>query len=156
MHPLSLKTKMTCAVALLVVFLLAVMVFFADLICKKTIRDSIAREQFALVSMFADEIDGKMRLAQKELVAFASTIPTGDPAAMRTYLAAQKDSEPLFDEALALYSPTGVLLALYPEEPEMLGRDFSFRPYFQKTLRQRSAADLRPFHFRPEEVAIRS
>ena len=50
MHPLSLKSKMTAAVALTVHMLLSIMALVADRICQKAIRESVAHKQFTLVS----------------------------------------------------------------------------------------------------------
>jgi len=133
----SLTTKLSLAVSLWMTVLLTILAFSAFQYFKNQFKDSISRQQFTLVSALADEVDGKILSAQRELVAVAgSAAPdlTGRPRNARTFLDGQAGTRTSFDSGMALFSPQGRLIAASPDEPGLLGKDFAFRDYIRKTI----------------------
>lgn len=141
---MSLKVKISLAVSFLVVSLIATLgqLFLGHI--EKQIKDDISAHQRVLVSSFATNIDEKLQLAHQELTTLADALPRDFSLAQQT-LAARQDAFLIFNNALALISAKGRLLALIPEEPEMYLRDFSQRPYFRETVKTGRSYISRPF-----------
>lgn len=137
MRYVSLKTKMTVAVTLMVLLTLSVVAYLSLSHFESAFTQTIARQQFILVTSLADEIDLNIGLAQQELIGMAralSGINLDDPSALQAFLEHNLQAEPLFDGALGVIAPNGIMLAMAPLESDMVGRDFSFRAYFSDTV----------------------
>lgn len=137
MRFVSLKTKMTIAVTLMVMLTLSVVAYFSLTHFERAFTQTTARQQFVLVTSLAEEIDLNIDLAQQELIGMARALSgtsLDDPAALQTFLEQSLQNEPLFDGALGVIAANGIMLAVAPLESDMVGRDFSFRPYFSETV----------------------
>jgi len=148
MRHLSLKSKMAALVSLLVAGILLVMVFLAAGYFENNFRDSIARNQFSLVTALAAEVDSKLLAAQKQIVAVAGSVTPAmlaDPVLASNYLAGRVGTLQTFDNGIFLFSSAGRLLAGTDVEPHMQGRDYSYRDYFQESLRTGQPHISRPF-----------
>lgn len=132
----TLKFKMTLGVCLLfAAFLAAAALTGLSYFEQETLRSASA-QQFTLVSSLADEIDSKILTAQKQLLAISRDIPwdlTSRPPEAQAFLDGHQDNLILFDNALSLFALDGTLVAVTPPKPEILGRNFSDRPYFKIT-----------------------
>jgi PAS domain S-box-containing protein len=137
MNNLSLTTKMSLVVSLLVAAVLTLTAFCISWYLERQFVDTISRQQFAMVSIMADEIDSKIRMTQRQLVALAGSVAAEDlasPRAAERFLRRQPDQLESFDSGIFLLSASGKLLAISPSEPEILGRDYSYRDYFKGTV----------------------
>ncbi len=111
-------------------------------------RNTLAKEQFSLVSSIASNIEEKIKIAQNILIASAGTIPSNaikDPAAAQRFLDAQKGLHTLFDNGLFLISKEGNLIAESPYLPIRRGANLSFREYFQQTVATRKPYISQPY-----------
>ena len=130
MPSMSLKTKMSLAIFLLVTVVLSLMALSASWYFNIQFKKIISRQQFTLVSALADEIDSKILTAQRDLVSVAGIAAAdlaGNPARADHFLRTHAGTRTLFDSSIFIFSTTGRLIAVSPAEPELLGRDYSYR-----------------------------
>ncbi|MFA7535139.1 MAG: hypothetical protein WCY68_03515, partial [Desulfuromonadales bacterium] len=130
MMSLSLKTKITCAVALMVVGVLTTMSLFLLSLLEEHLRENIAHQQFILISAMGESIDEKIKIAQHAIVSFAESLDVAlldRPTEIQAFLEEHATTEPIFTGGLTVFSPDGAMIGLVPAESAMLGSDFSFR-----------------------------
>ena len=145
---MKLKAKFTLIVSIFVITILALTAFFAFSHYKKAIKETIAKQQFLMVSILADEIDSKLLTAQQALIAIAKTAP---PDIMQHTEKAQAflDSKPVlhttFDSHVFLFTPSGKIFVDSPYTPGKRGFDFSFREYMIYTLKTKEPYISDPF-----------
>jgi diguanylate cyclase (GGDEF)-like protein/PAS domain S-box-containing protein len=137
MRSLNLKTKMTLSVSMVVILFLSLAGYLATAYFERHLRAAIDRNQFLLVSAVANEIDTKLLMYHQQLILAAREVP---PVALRNPEAAQRflDSKSylssFFDNHYTILSAAGISIAEAPYTPNRRGKDFSFRPYFKKTV----------------------
>jgi len=137
MRNLSLKTKMALAISLLFVGAVAVLAYFSLAYFAREFKADISRQQFALVSSLAENIDDKLRIAHNSLIATAANLPKEaltNPASAQRFLDNSNSLLSLFDNAIFLFSRDGRIIAESPFREGRRGRDISFRDYYKKTL----------------------
>lgn len=148
MPKLSLKTKMTLVVSLLSAVGLSLVTFSAAWYFEKQFKDTISQQQFTMVSAMSEEIDSKIRTAQTELLAVASTLTPvilNDPAQAQWFLDNRPDTAAMFDSGVFLFSPQGTLLAVVPLELQMIGKNYAFRDYVKETVKTGKPQISEPF-----------
>lgn len=137
LRPLNLKTKMTLGVSTVVILSLSLAGYLATSYFERHLRAAIDQNQFLMASAVANEIDTKLLMAHQLLILAAREVP---PAALRSPEAAQRflDSKAyltsFFDNHYTLFSVAGISIAEAPFMPNRRGKDFSYRPYFKKTV----------------------
>lgn len=144
----SLKLKITLAVSVLLVLLVVATAYVTDYFFEKQLKATIAQDQFVMVTALADEIDKKLATAHEQLAAVSRRIPAAvlkDADQAQTFLDGMYGMHRIFDRRLFLFTPQGRLLAESPFLPERRGRDFSFRPYFKKTVATGAPVISEPF-----------
>ncbi len=145
---MKLKAKFTLIVSIFVIAMLALTAFLAFSHYKKSIKETIAKQQFVMVSLLAGEIDSKLLTAQQHLLAVAETAP---PDIMQHTEMAQAflDNAPslhtMFDSHLFLFTPSGKIFVDSPYTPGKRGFDLSFREYMKETLRTKKPYISDPF-----------
>jgi hypothetical protein len=93
--------------------------------------------KFLLASAVANEIDTKLLMNHQQLIFAAREVP---PVALRNPEAAQRflDSKSylssFFDNHYTIFSAAGISIAEATYTLNRQGKDFSFRPYFKKTV----------------------
>ena len=135
---MKLKAKFTLIVSVFVVTLLALIAFFTFSHYKKSIKETIAKQQFLMLSILADDIDSKILASQQYLIALAQTAP---PDIMQNHEKAQafldirQSLHLMFDNHLFLYTPSGKIFVESPYTPGRRGLDYSFRDYISNTIK---------------------
>jgi PAS domain S-box-containing protein len=145
---MTLKTKITLVVSLLVTGLLTLMALFTLNFFERELRTSISAQQFTMISAMGDEIDRKLRTAQTSLQAAADKFPLqaiSNPALAQKFLDDRYALAALFDNALFIFSSDGKLIAESPFLEGRRGRDFSFRDYFKQTVATRKPHISTPY-----------
>jgi signal transduction histidine kinase/ActR/RegA family two-component response regulator len=148
MPALSLKTKMSLPVSLFVTVVISALALFTLWYFEGELKKSISGQQFAMVSAMAAEIDSKMQNAQQGLIAVAGTAApdlAGNPAEAQIFLDIHAGIRTVFDSSIFIFSPDGKLIAASPAEPQLQGRDYSFRDYIKNTVATGSAQISMPF-----------
>lgn len=148
MAAISLKTKMTCAVSLLVALLLFAAGYVSLAYFERQFKETISRQQFTMVSAMADQIDDKMFTAQEVLVLVAKTITpevVGDPAKAQHFIDSRLVTPLLFDNGIYLFSPSGRLIAGTHLEPGMRGASYAASGFLRQTLATKKPFISEPF-----------
>ena len=137
LRSLNLKTKMTLGVSTVVILSLFLAGYLATSYFEWHLRAAIGRNQFLLASAVSNEIDAKLLMLHHQLILAAREVP---PAALRNPEVAQRFLDgkvylsSFFDNHYGIFSATGIYIAESPFSPNRRGKDFSFRPYFKKTI----------------------
>lgn len=137
MRFLSLKSKMTLAVFLLVAVLMSVVSVFFFQYFERRIKRLIFDQHFAMISLLAAEVDDKLAISGLLLRETARRMHSeayGDPDKAQRFLDDSRESLSIFDDGLFFFSPSGKLIAQSPQEPGLRGRDYSFREYYRQTV----------------------
>jgi len=134
---LSLKTKMALAISSLITVLLVIVALSARVYLENEQKKMISSQQLTMVTAIADQLDDKLHTAQAALSAVACGMTPemiADPVKANSFLAGRPDILGMFDNGVVLFSSAGRLTAGIPMEAPMLGKDFSHRDYFKKTM----------------------
>jgi len=148
MSNFNLTTKMSLMTSLLVAGILSLMALSTYLYLERQFMASVSRQQSSMVQVVADEIDSKVLMTQRQLVALASTVQPehlDNPKQAARYLKLQPDELETFDTGIFLLSRNGVMLASNPPMPELVGTDFSYRSYFRTTRSTEKPVVSEPF-----------
>ena len=148
MSNMSLITKMSMVVFLLVAGLLSFMTVTTLWYLEREFMSTISGQQFSMVRLVADEIDGKIRTTQRELGVLASTVSAAElksPEGAQRFLKRHPDQLESFDSGIFLLSRSGELLGTIPLERKLIGKDYSYRDYFRKTLATGKPVVSEPF-----------
>jgi diguanylate cyclase (GGDEF)-like protein len=136
MISLSLKTKMSVAVSLLVVVLMASLAFLISTHFHHRFKEAIAAQQFALVTEMTRDVDETIDSVRETLVGAAASFPrhaVEEPVLAQRFLQNWLTLRELFDNGIFLFSSTGRMIAEYPDRRRR-GTDVSFRKYFRETI----------------------
>jgi diguanylate cyclase (GGDEF)-like protein/PAS domain S-box-containing protein len=148
LRSLNLKTKMTLGVSTVVILSLSLAGYLATSYFERQLRAAIGRNQFQLASAVANEIDSKLLMAHQQLIRASREVP---PAALSSPDVAQRflDSKgylaSYFDNHYAIFSAAGIYIAETPFTPNRRGRNFSYRPYFKKTVESQKPVISDPY-----------
>ncbi|MCM0082573.1 PAS domain S-box protein [Geomonas sp. Red32] len=139
---------MSLVVSILVMAILSVMTFSSYWYQRSQFMDTIAKQQFSVTTMLAEEMDGKIWMSQRQLVALARSVKAEDlasPQRAEAFLRRQPDEFEVFDGGIYLFSISGRMLAAMPSGQELVGRDYSYREYFQQTVATQKPFISQPF-----------
>jgi diguanylate cyclase (GGDEF)-like protein/PAS domain S-box-containing protein len=140
MRSFSLKIRMSFSVmAILFVILAGLGVLLLNYF-EQSYRQLIAEQQSTLVKQMADRIDTQLKEAGDLVTATAGSFPLEllhDSDLAQNFLDTRLGlgTTTLFDNGIFLFTADGLMLAEYPFKPDRRGRDYSFRKYFQDTVR---------------------
>jgi len=149
MVALSLKTKMSIIVSLFVTVVISTLALSALWYFEGELKNTISKQQFAMVSAMAEEIDSKLLNAQIQLVAVARSAPAnlaGSYLESQKFLDSHTGIRTVFDSSIFIFSPAGTLIATSPDEPQLQGRDYSFRDYIKNTVATGKPQISKPFY----------
>ncbi len=145
---MKLKNKFTLIVSIFVITLLALTALVAFSQYKKSIKETIAQQQFRMVSALADEIDSKLLTAQQDLIVIAKTTPRDimkNPEKAQAFLDSKPILHSIFDSHIFLFTPAGKIFVVSPDAPGIRGLDFSFRDYISNTIKTNKPYISDPF-----------
>ena len=134
---LSMKTKMSLAVSVLFVMVIAVLAWGALSYQERSLKEAIIHQQFAFVSSLAANIDDKLALAHKALITAAREMPLEtlrNPDHAQRFLDARIALLSVFDNGLFLISRDGKLIAESPFLPGRRGLDQASQEFFHHTV----------------------
>jgi PAS domain S-box-containing protein len=137
MHFSSIKTKMTCAVFLLVLLLACATAVFSLLYYERNIKESLSTQQFAMATAMAEDLDDKLAIVQNALKTSKGLITReiiNNPDRAQRFLDSQVSLLSMYDNGLYLFSRDGKIIAESPYLPGRRGRDISFREWYRQTM----------------------
>jgi PAS domain S-box-containing protein len=133
----SLKTKMSVAVSVLMTAVLLLLSITSLWYFEREFKKSISQQQFTFVLVLAEEIDKKIQNAQEGLLAVAGRVNpeiVHDSHKAQNFLNERTGTRTVFDSGLVIFTPAGILVASSPPEPLLEGKDYSYRDYIKRTL----------------------
>jgi len=134
---LSLKTKITFGVCLIVAGLSSALAFCSLSYLQQQLRDNLAAQQFVLVSVIAGHLDDSLSAAQDELLKLAASVPRAvlqHPDQAQAFLQGEAEHKASFDNGMALLSREGDLIAQTPFDAGRRNKNYAFRDYLRKTV----------------------
>ncbi len=135
----SLKTKMVVTVSIIVAVLVSAVVIWNYLHYVDDLKETIAKQQFALVSASARHIDEQITIAQFILGKIAEELGQLDlsaPETLQKKLDEEDNTHIFFESGLLIIGKDGRLLVESPFRENRRGMDFNFREYVAKTLHE--------------------
>jgi PAS domain S-box-containing protein len=146
---LSLKTKITLAVAALFIATNGLLIYLFLAYSTAEFDKMIYRQQSVIASALADSIDEKLRAIHSPLIAAARAIPAGafsDAATAQQVLQSRSELPSIFDNGVFLLSKDGKLIAESPSKAAAVqgGADASLREFYLQ-----AAATLKPAISKP-------
>lgn len=148
LRDLSLRTKIALAVSTLFIIAAGVIAVWALALFETEKKASLSSEAFDVVAALADNVDTKLQMVHRTLIAVAATVP---PRALEDYefsedfLSRQVALHTLFDNGLFLVRVDGKLIGESPPRPARRGSDVSAREYFHKTIETRKPYISKPY-----------
>ena len=145
---LSLKTKMTLSVCLIVACFVALPAYSALRHFRQQLEENVTAQQFVLISTLAANIDDNIDSAQKELLKLAQGVPRDalqDPDRAQRFLESVSAHSNTFDNSIILFSREGDLIAETPFVPGRRGENFAFRRFLKKTIAEARPTISAPF-----------
>ncbi len=139
---MKLRTKTSLLMATLVALTLGLCGMFFLRQLETSIRHNIIDGAQSIASTARDSIATFMADSLRDTQAIAHNIPhqalqQQDQAAIETYLASMLDIYPKFANGMWILDAQGKLIVDHPRHPEIHGDNFAFRPYFQRTMREK-------------------
>jgi signal transduction histidine kinase/CheY-like chemotaxis protein/HPt (histidine-containing phosphotransfer) domain-containing protein len=144
----SFRHRLIIAFSLFITLLLAGIAWGTYSWFKYQTQQMVFREQFAMVSSLARSLDDKLLSAHSALIAVAKVAPVNEIAnqkLMQAWLNNRTGIRSIFNHGLFLFNVSGTLVAANPQTRNLLGTSYSFRPYFQETLRNGKPVISQPF-----------
>lgn len=134
------KLRVRITVLLSIVFVLGFVVqgYLSTSFLHQSYVEKLRQEQFNRAATMADAIDRKLITAQQALISVAQVFPVkqfGDADFSQAWLDDRRALLSTFDNGLFIFSNSGKLLVESPYKSERRGRNYSFRSYFQETVR---------------------
>ena len=133
----SLKSKLVLSFSGLVMVLLALVMGWGYFYFSNLFKESLAQQQYTMVSALATEIDTDLARALEVLKRIAADLANenlNDSERIQKFLNNHDESLLIFDSGLKFFSPRGQLKALLPFQKELVGKDYSQRNYLQAAL----------------------
>lgn len=146
--PVGLNVRMTLVVSLLVAILLSATAFLLHSLFEVHFKDTVSRQQFTIISIIADELDERISYAHRTVIDSSHRLTATDdldPLQAKRFLASLPDMEKIFNNGIFLFNSRGEMLAEHPVSTGRVGRDFSFREYFQVTVETGKPYVSRPY-----------
>lgn len=136
----NLRFRIAIPICLVFVFGFLIQGYLSTSFLYKAHLDALRVEHFNRVSSYATSIDQKLQSAQKSLISVAEVLPVpdiNDPDKLQSWLDDRRALLSTFDNSLFVFSSGGDLLVESPFKPNRRGRNYSFREYFQETIKSR-------------------
>lgn len=147
---MTLRSKTALLMALVVALGVAASGFFSLSFFQQSLRRSILQGAESLARSNAETIDRYLDEALRDTEALAAQLPRQllqdrDISGLTGYLQQLKKHFPVFENGPFILTPQGDLLADYPVHSELHGKNFAFREYYQRAVKERCAVIGKPY-----------
>jgi PAS domain S-box-containing protein len=147
-YQFGLKSKITLAVSILVIFLMSTVAYITLSYFEKQLKTTIAQDQFVMVTGLAGEIDKILAAAHNQLIDAALRIPPAaleDPDNAQVFLDSMTGLQRIFDNHVSILTPEGTVFAEAPFVSNRRGFDLSFRLYYKNTVTTKAPVISDPY-----------
>ena len=144
----SIKTKVTLTSLITVTLLMVTVALIMFSYFHSTLRESIFRQQFMLVSEIAEQLNGRIELARHQLALTATGIDRqvlNNPVELQHALTHGSPANMIFDAGFLVIGTDGHAIAESMGFPELVGNDLSSRDYVRESLREGKPYTSAPF-----------
>ncbi len=145
---MSLRTKITVSVSVLVTVMMTALSFVTFSFYERKLKQTIAADHDAMLTALVNQIDAKLLMAHGQLIANAQAV-TGealrDADAAQRFLDGRSGLKAIFDNHIGLFTPGGIEIAESPNIIDRRGKDFSFRPYIRQTIATKKPVITDPY-----------
>jgi PAS domain S-box-containing protein len=145
---LGLKTRITSAVSVLVVGILSLSAYVSLRYVERHLKETLSKQQFALVSAIADDFDYRITDAHRLLIDKARGIDAetiSNRSRARKFLERERELLNRFDGEVIILDRRGRLVAEAPTHDPRIGLDFSSRAFFKDTVSRRKPLISNPY-----------
>ena len=146
--PRSLATRASLATSVVFLVGMAAMALVSLKTFDNQLTTVLFSQQDLLAQRMAENVDQRIELLQSALRDSAAHIVEADlatPATARAALERNDGLASVFDRAVFLFSPKGVLLSERPFRPDRIGQDATWRPYMRDTMKTARPVISEPF-----------
>ena len=135
---ITLKTRLTVAVAIFFVLSLALLYGLATSVFERALERMVVARQSSLITNIANEIDQKIELRKNAMIRLASDLGSGDTGALQvqSFLSQHHSLEGLFDN-LAVFDLNGDIIANMGDPATRGKLNIGKRDYFKKTVEEK-------------------
>jgi len=160
-HCNSIQAKFTFASFVTITLLITFISFTLFVNFRTLLRERVLSQQFGLVSEIADQMNGRVQLAQHQLMHMAEALSRSglkSPDKELKAISSGENDKIIFDAGFLLISKNGRIIATSMSIPNILGMNIGFREYVSSALRTRKPYISAPFitntHQRIPMIAI--
>ncbi|MFZ6680976.1 diguanylate cyclase domain-containing protein [Undibacterium sp. Tian12W] len=142
---ITLKTRLTVAVAIFFVLSLSLLYALASSVFESALEKLIVARQSSLIANLGNEIDQKVELRKNALIRLASDLGSGDISEqnVQSFIERYHSLDGLFDN-LAVFDVRGDIVANM-DNPDTKGQlNISSRDYFQRAIKQKKITISNP------------
>ncbi len=144
----SFRNKLILVFSLFITILLAGIAWGTFVWFKQQTQQIVFREQFSMVTSLARSIDEKILSSHKALIAVSAIAPSAEVnnhKKIQPWLDNRTGIRSIFTHGIYILDAAGSLVAANPDSPQLIGKSFAFRSYFQDTLRNNRPSISQPF-----------
>lgn len=112
--------------------------YFTSSFLYSTSLSQIKQEQINRIDAYGTLVEQKFEVAHNALIAVAHQLPLtdlNDASSLQPWLDDRRGIASIYDNGLFVFAADGTLLVESPFLEARRGKDFSFRPYYQETIR---------------------
>jgi two-component system NtrC family sensor kinase len=152
----SIKTKVTVTVLILITTLVLTVSWTLFSYFRSLLVQNISRQQFVLVSEIADQLNGRIDLARRQLALSATEIDSAvlaDPKKLENVLIHASPANMIFDAGYLIIGTNGRVLAASLELPDQLDTDLHARDYVKVPLKTGKPYTSDPFRLTAQSNA---
>ncbi len=143
----SLKTRVTLFTLAIFMVSLWVLAFFASRILREDLRHALGEQQFATVSMFANEVNSDLSERMRALETIAREVSPailGNPETLQALLEQRPLLELLFNAGIFVAGTDGTAIASLPTSTQRIGVNYRDRDFMAAALKEGKASIGRP------------
>jgi hypothetical protein len=144
----SIRHRLTVTFSIFVVLVLLGAIIGTYTWFRYHTRQMVLNEQSAMIASLAHTQDDRLAAAHKALIAVGAVAPKANllkDSVAQLWLDDRVGIRTIFDHGLFIFDGTGKLIASSPISHNIMGKNYSHRPYFQETVRKRKPVISRPF-----------
>ncbi len=148
----SIKTKVTLATVVTLSLVLIVISWVMFNSFRTTLRESITKQQYAMVGEIASQMETRIQLAHQQLMIIAADITPhslANPSHLANILHDANPVQTIFDGGFAIIGNDGRVMAEDMGYPELLNTDLRSRDYVTETLKNGQPQVSQPFWIIP-------
>nr|WP_320050388.1 diguanylate cyclase [uncultured Desulfuromonas sp.] len=144
----KIRTRIAGQLGIFFIIIFVILGYFTTSFLYQEYLKRFKTDFFNRVSNYAMNIDGKLLSAHQTLISVSAVLPQhalSNPEKLQQWLNDRRGLLSTFDKGLFIFDAEGVLIVESPFKPQRRGRDYSFRDYYQQTIKSRQPFISNPY-----------